>query len=138
MPTNDTQTIALASPTDVVDSIYAALQRRDLPHILSLVAPGAVWQGPPTVPWGGKHIGPDGVKRFFGQLGENFELSGVSIKDRIASGDRVVMLGSFAGKGRKTGKTAETDFAWIWEVKDGKVVAYQGLFDTAAIVTALS
>jgi hypothetical protein len=126
------------TPTDVVNSIYDAITRRDLPFVLSHVDDNVHWQGPDSIPWGGVHKGPDGVRAFFVSLVENFELSNISIHKLIASGDQVVMLGSFSGTGRRTGKPGDTDFCWIWQVHNDKIIRYQGYFDTAAIKATLN
>lgn len=86
----------------------------------------------------GKHVGCDGVKDFFAKLSENFEMSGIDVRQKIEKDDTVVFLGWFAGKGRKTGKPASTEFCWVWQVRNGLVDRYQGHFDTAAILAAIS
>lgn len=126
------------TPTQVVESIYDAIQRRDLGFVLGQLDPDVVWQGPSTIPWGGKHIGPEGVKDFFVKLSENVELRSLTLNESIASGDRVVTLGSYEGRSPKTGKSAITDYCWVWRVKDGKISSYQGLFDTALVLAALN
>lgn len=125
-------------PLDLINSIYEAFGRGDLGYILSKVTPDVSWKGPNTVPWGGTHTGPDGVKAFFAALGGNLEITGMQIRQRIAEGDSVVYAGTFEGRGRATGKAVASDFSWVWQVKNGLVSSYEGHFDTAAVMAALS
>ena len=125
-------------PLELIDSLYEAFGRGDLGYILSKVAPDVTWKGPSTVPWGGTHTGPEGVQAFFAALGGNLEITGMQVRQRITQGDSVVYAGSFEGRGRKSGKTAASDFCWVWHVKDGLVSSYEGHFDTAAVVAALT
>jgi uncharacterized protein len=126
------------TPIETIDSLIDAVKRRDLGAVLAKVAPDVSWQGPDSIPWGGIHKGPDGVKTFFTRLGENFEMSGVNVHDRFASGDNVVVLGDFQGKGRRTGKPATVGFCWVWRVKNGLVGSLQSHIDTAAVMSAIN
>ena len=125
------------TPVETVNSLIEAFERRDMGYILDHVSKNSLWQAPPTVPWGGKYIGPEGVKDFFTALAGNWEQTGFRINEQVADGYRVVTLGSFEGKGRKSGKSATSDFCWVWQVKDGMVTDFQGHFDSAAVVAAL-
>ena len=41
------------TPKQTIESVYDAFNRGDIPHIVGLVAPDAVWRQSKMVPWGG-------------------------------------------------------------------------------------
>lgn len=125
------------TPLQTVESIYAAFGRKDIEHIVGLVAPDATWRQTETVPWGGVHKGPDGARRFFSRLAETIETSTFEIEENIVVGDRVFTRGTHGGKALRTGKPAVSKFLFVWQIKDGKVAAYEGHIDSAAYDRAL-
>lgn len=56
------------TPRQIVESIYDAFNRGDIPHILNQVSPAAKWRQSPMLPWGGEYTGPDGAAEFFTRL----------------------------------------------------------------------
>jgi uncharacterized protein len=52
----------------------------------------------------------------------------------IAEGDRVAVLGSTAWRNSKTGRAVDTAKADFWTFRDGKVVEFHELYDTAALI----
>ena len=126
------------SALETVEAIYAAFGRGDAGFIIGLVAPGASWRHPATVPWGGNFIGPEGAGDFFTRLNTHFETTGFQIRENIVAGERVISLGRYEGNSRKTGKFAGGDFCFIWQIRDGKIAAYEAHLDSAAYVAALN
>ena len=49
----------------LVKDLYAAFGRRDIPAILSKIAPDFEVNQSVEVPWGGRYLGPDGLLQFF-------------------------------------------------------------------------
>ena len=126
------------TPIQTIDAVYAAFKSGDIPAILAKVAPSASWRQPATLPWGGDHVGPEGAAAFFARLDEAMETVGFEVRENIAQGDEVVSFGTYTGKGRKSGRTATSEFVFRWRVADGKIVAYVGYNDTAALAAALN
>jgi ketosteroid isomerase-like protein len=54
----------------------------------------------------------------------------------IAEGDHVAMRGSTAWRNRQTGRVVDTPKADFWTFKDGKIVEFHELYDTAAMFAA--
>ena len=124
------------TPTQTVDAVYATLGRGEPQGILALLDPAVVWQGPPSVAWGGVHHGPAGARKFLETFGSLFELADLSRERTIAQDDMVVTCGTLKGKGRITGKAATSDYAWFWQVKNGKITRFQGYIDSATLAAA--
>ena len=128
---------AVGTPTDVVNAIYDAFKRGDIPYILGQIAPGAIWQQSATLPWGGDYRGAEGAGEFFQKLDANMETLGFEPRENVVIGDEVYSFGSYTGRSRKTGRSASSDWMFRWRVKDGKVASWQSYIDTAALLKAL-
>jgi ketosteroid isomerase-like protein len=129
-----TQTLSAKA---VVESIYNAFNRGDIPFIVSHVAPDATWHQAETLPWGGQYRGPNGVVEFFQKLDAAMETVSFEVRENIECGDEVFSFGNYTGKGRKTGRIGSADWMFRWHIKDGKVVAYDSFEDTASLLAAL-
>jgi ketosteroid isomerase-like protein len=126
------------TPAQVVDSIYDAFNRGDISHIVGLVAPGADWQQPKTLPWGGDYTGPQGAAQFFAKLSAEMQTTSFGAKENIAVGDEVFSFGHYEGRSVKTGKSGRAEWMFRWRVQDGKIVSWNSYIDTAALLAALS
>jgi ketosteroid isomerase-like protein len=123
----------------IVQGIYQAFGRGDVPAIVSTLADRFEWhhRGAPAVPWGRSRSTKEDVTSFFRELAEAVEVLGFEVHDYVAQGDKVVALGVFKGRSKETGKEFEEPWAMAWTFKDGKVVDYRAYEDTAAVASAL-
>ena len=55
----------------------------------------------------------------------------------IAEGDRVVSLGTYAGKFKKTGRSFSAAFAHVWTVRGDKLARFDMHTDTAKVLEAM-
>ena len=122
----------------VVQSVFEAFGRGDIPGVLGFVAEDARWDapGPPVVPFYGRRRGHAGAAEFFTQLGSNVEFEKFEVGEFIAEGDTVVVTGSERGRVRANGKTYEMDWVLLFEVRGGKVVRFHCYDDTWAVAEA--
>lgn len=125
---------------DVVRRGYEAFGRGDINALLDLFDEQIRWvtPGPPELATSGTRTGRQEVGAFFGSVNEVFDIQRFEPKEFIAQGDRVVVLGDETSRVRATGKTLELDWVHTFTLRNGKVVAFQEFFDTAAVVAALS
>ena len=49
---------------EVVRAVYAAMAERDFDRLFELVDPACVITQDPALPWGGRHVGHDGLATF--------------------------------------------------------------------------
>lgn len=121
----------------VVRGFYAALERGDVPGMLELLDPQLKWRAPESVPWGGTFDGRKGFREFLGKLLAQPADFGREIVDWIDAGPRVVTL--LRQRGRRKGADAGYDVAevWVWTVRGGKIVDFEGYFDTATVLETL-
>jgi uncharacterized protein len=122
-----------------IQSLYAAFGRGDINAVVDGVAADVDW----TVngrrkdyPMLGSWKGQDGVQKFFEGVAEHEEVVEFSPREFFAADDRVCVLGHYAWKIRKTGRSVASDWAHIFTVRNGKVVKFREFNDTAQFAEA--
>jgi ketosteroid isomerase-like protein len=123
----------------VVQSAYAAFLAGDLAALLSALSDDIEWRipGPPDVlPFAGIHRGRRQVGEFFATLGATLEFEVFEPRELIARGNKVIVLGHRRDRFRKTGRTADTEWAEVFTLRDGRITSYIVYSDTAALVDA--
>ena len=122
----------------VVQSLFEAFGRGDLPGVLALVAEDAEWNapGPSVVPFYGERRGPDGAREFFVQLGSNVDFEKFDVGEFVAEGDSVVVTGSERGRVKGTGKTYEMDWVLLFKISGAKVTRFHCYDNTDAVAAA--
>ena len=119
---------------------YDAFGRGDINTLLESFDEQVSWvtPGPPELATSGRRTGRQEVAEFFVSVNELFDIQRFEPKDFLAQGDRVVVVGSETARARSTGNVIELDWVHVFTMRNGKVVAFQEFFDTAAVVAALS
>lgn len=128
------------SNVDLVKSAYEAFSRADIRGVLATLADNVDWylQGPSSIPMCGRRHGPQEVAEFFKIVADTEEAEKFEPKEFIAHGDDVVVLGHYRFRMKSTGRVAESDFAHVFVVQNGKIASYREYTDTAAFATALA
>lgn len=124
----------------VVQSVFEAFGRGDVPGVLSHVSEDVVWNapGPPHVPYYGERRGHAGATEFFVQLGSNVEFEMFEVGEFISEGDAVVVVGRERGRVRGTGKTFHNEWVLLFRLGGGKVTGFHCYDDTAAVAEAFA
>src|SRR5512147_325848 len=113
---------ATSTAVEVVQSLYAAFGRGDVPFILERVTPDCEWVATGDgLPYSGRYRGPAGVGEFFQKLVAAENITTFEPKEFYSNGDNVVVLGSEACTVIATGKPAKTNWAMVFRLRDGKV-----------------
>jgi steroid delta-isomerase-like uncharacterized protein len=123
----------------LVQNIYAAFGRGDIPAVMAMCAPDIDWDsiGPrKDFPLFGPRRGIAEVERFFRALPEVHQFSEFSPDEFLAGGDTVVALGHYAFTINRNGRKVATDWAMRFTIHDGKVVKFREHTDSAKIVAA--
>lgn len=123
---------ASADPAAVVRRWYAA---RD-PDLLD---PEVVWRVLPAWPEGGERRGRTAVtEAFFPDLVARFERYGVEPDGVFAAdGERVVTTGRYIGRARGAATDFSAAFVHLWTVRDGRIVRFEQVADTFALLGTL-
>jgi ketosteroid isomerase-like protein len=63
------------------------------------------------------------------------EWDGFTVHPRAfhGAGDSVIVEGRYTGTFKPTGKSMDTQFCHVWDIKDGKVTRFQQYVDTAKL-----
>jgi len=126
-------------PLSVVEEVYAAFGRGDIPAILGKLSPDVVWavegrEGDyPT--FGARH-GPDGALAFFQALGATEDITAFEPQTFHPSGDTVLVQGRIGLTLKANGRALDYAWAHVFTVRDGKVAAFKEFYDTALVVEA--
>jgi ketosteroid isomerase-like protein len=124
----------------VIQQAYAAFGRGDVDGILDLCTDNVVWEGvigaSANVPQRGIRHGKAEVREFFRQVAESVTFQRFEPREFIAQGDRVVVLGFYAGTPTSTGKKHESDWVMVFRLTGGKVSEFREFTDSAALNAA--
>jgi ketosteroid isomerase-like protein len=125
---------------DVIRRGYEAFGRGDINALLESFDEQIQWvtPGPPELATSGKRTGRQEVAEFFGAVNQAFDIQRFEPEEFIAQSDRIVVLGSETARVKTTGKVIELDWVHVFKMRNGKVVAFQEFFDTAAVVAAMN
>lgn len=126
----------------LIQNLFAAFGRGDIPSALNLLAYDVDWQSPVTrsphrmITWSAPRRGREEVAQFFQEMGqksqpERFEIIGFTAQD-----DRVVVEGRNKGRIRATGRDYEHDWVMIFTIRAGQIAGHRHFYDTADIESA--
>lgn len=121
---------------EVVRRVYEAMKERDANVMQELFADDIRVGQSPLLPWGGEYEGRDGAFTFFLTLVEHIQ-SQVTTESLFSAGDHVVQTGRTRGTVVANGASFDVPEVHVWEVRDGRVVAFQAFIDTPAMLEAL-
>jgi uncharacterized protein len=122
---------------EVIRQIYEAFARQDLEGLLTLVDLDCVVTQDPSLPWGGRHIGHDGVTAFALALIGSSD-SAVLVESLFEADGQVIQFGRSKGTVRTNGNAFDVPEVHIWTLRDGKVVVAHFAIDTPAMLAALA
>lgn len=122
----------------LVLSLYEAFRRGDIATILNSVDPQVSWEteAPASVPYSGVGRGLDMVKKFFAGIGSTMDQITLEMELFAAQGDNVVTAGRYQARIIPTGRRIDVPLVHLWTIRNGKVVRYVNLSDTAAMAEA--
>jgi ketosteroid isomerase-like protein len=120
-----------------VRGFYDAVAAGDVEAVLDLLDPEVEWRAPESLPWGGTFHGHDGVREFFARIIDQPAEFGREVQEYLEVGDRVVvLLRTFGRRKEGDGEFNVLEFH-AWTVRHGKLVDFDGTFDTATVLRAL-
>ena len=125
-----------ATPLEIVQAAYAALGAKDLAAVIDLCHPDVVLTQDPALPWGGRHVGADGLAEFAIALVGAID-SAVTPIAMFQAANQVVQYGRTAGTARASGKSFDIAECHVWTVTDGRVSEMAFFIDSAAMLEAL-
>lgn len=137
----DQAAAAMKGNVAVVDGLYQAFAKGDVPTALGFMVANIVWNEAENFPYADKnpYIGPDAVLNgVFARLGAEWEywnLKDIQLHDM--SGNRVLATLRYDAKHKTTGKVIDAQTAHWWTLRDGKITAFQQFTDTKQAAAAV-
>ncbi len=131
--------IGLDENVQVVQDLYAAFGRGDIPGLMELLAEDVDWyfnSSSEAIPFAGSWQGHDGVMTFFRKVAETCEILAFGPNEVIAMGEHVLTLGHERIRIRANGREFEADWAHLFTVRAGKIVRLREFYDTAVMAKA--
>jgi uncharacterized protein len=129
---NKMETVVMTNK-EIAQALYGYFGDGDVLAILNLLTDDIKWTCPgPTeiLPYARIYKGKQEVGDFFRLINENKEFPKFEPRTFIAEGDKVVTLGYWEAKSRKTGKAYSGDWAMAFYFRDGKVCEHKEYYDT--------
>lgn len=131
--------IATEENVQVVQDLYAAFGRGDVPALLGLLAEDVDWffnGRSQDIPYAGRWQGRQEMVDFFRTVGETCEVLAFGPNEVITLGEHVLSLGHERVRVRATGHEFETDWAHLFTVQNGQVARVREFYDTAVMAQA--
>jgi 3-oxoadipate enol-lactonase len=126
------------TPTSLVESYFAALGTGDIEGALALLTEDVIWHvdGAVGVSTVGLLQGRERVRRWLERFPQNFKPLVFAIDRLFESGDEVMAVGRFRHTVLATSRTAGSDLAIRFTVRDGQIARYQILEDSLLLARA--
>jgi ketosteroid isomerase-like protein len=124
----------------LVQSLYLAAGRGDIPAILAKLSENVRWTQPGggLLPWGGLWDGRRKVAELFQILATELEYRLFRPLEFISEGEYVVVRGTSSALVHRSQQTVSQTWVMIWTVRSGTVTTYEYFDDTAKWEAALS
>jgi uncharacterized protein len=114
-----------------VQNVYDAFNEGNINTPMATMADNIEWIEPEGDIYGGTYHGPEEVlENVFTPCLEDFEDFQVDTDEFIDGGDTIVVLGTFRGMHRTTGKHLAVPFAHVCELEDGRMTRFIDHLDT--------
>ena len=121
----------------VVQDVYTAFGRGDVPSVLALFDPAIEWreaEGNPYQPSGEPWIGPGAVlENLFMRLGAEWDGFTVHPEQFHDAGGTVVVEARYTGTFKPTGRSLRAQVCHVWKVRSGRIASFQQYVDTAQL-----
>lgn len=124
----------MSTATTIVQEVYAAFGRGDVPAILSLVASDVDWEfvASPGLAYAGRRRSRAEVAAFFEAIPRTDNIHAFEPREFLEAGSHVTVLGWERATALDTGKDFESEWVHVFTVTEGKVTRWRGFFNTAA------
>jgi len=126
------------SPAQTVQRLFPLLAEGKSAEAATLFADSVSFSiaHPPGIPWVPEVDSADGMRTFFELLQTHVRPKEFDLRQVIAEGADVVLLGHMVSEVRKTGRDIDTAFALHVTVRDGLITRYHLYEDTHAVAEA--
>ncbi len=122
----------------VVQAIYQAVARNDLPTVLQSLDENVVAHQADSLPYGGTYQGHDGFMQMGTAIFDTWADFQTQPSAFLQDGEFVIVQAVMRGKARQSGRPLDMPLTEIWRLQNGNVVEITPFYwDTAATVQLL-
>lgn len=126
---------------NLIRGLYEALGRGDVEMVLAQMDKSIEWREAENFIYadGNPYVGPQAIlEGVFMRLGEEWNGFAVAPEEWLDAGNQVVVLGTYTGTHKSTGKEVRAQFAHIWAVKGQRVLRFQQYTDTKQFASVVA
>ena len=128
--------MSIEENVQTVKDFFAAMGSGDKERLLSLAAKDIEWIIPgEDWPLAGTHRGHAGLAGVLETASKSIETS-TEVREFVAQGDRVLVVGFAKGRIKATNRTFEDDWIFAITVRDGRLTSIREYIDTQALARA--
>jgi uncharacterized protein len=130
----------MITPVETVRRFYDALGGGDVSAVLAVLDASIEWTEAERFPYySGTWLGPQAVlDNLFVPLSRDWDGFSATPHEFIGTGERIVVLGTYRGTFKKTGRVFTAAFAHVWTVRGEKLTRFDMHTDTAKVLEALT
>src|SRR6266516_32831 len=116
---------------ELIESLWDAFGRGDLDKVAAAMAESGEVVFPASLPWGGSYEGPEGFGGVLAEVVGSFaEFKAKPEMVLGADDDHVVVVANVRARSKK-GERLESRVAWLYRLRDGKILRAEVFPDTA-------
>ena len=119
---------------ELIKNLYAAFGRGDGPAVAAGMDPAIVWNEAENFPYADRnpYTGPAAIAEgIFTRFATDWDKFQVHPAEYLDAGDTIIAIGRYTGTYKPTSKSINAQFAHFWQIRDGKIIAFQQYTDTA-------
>jgi uncharacterized protein len=117
---------------DTLRGSYAALNEGDVEAALQALDSDAIWYESPELPGGDEFHGREALREFLEDFLAEWRQFHQEIEDVLVAGERYAVLIHLKAVGRTSGIEADTRYAHVWTMRNGKGIRVEGYRDQEA------
>lgn len=127
-----------AQARELIQALYAAFGSGDLPQFLSMLQPDVKWRfiGAPGLAYTTEVTGHEGMQRWLTSVAELEDIQAFEPRQMFAAPEHVTVLGWERTVAKPTGRAFECEWMHLFELKDGRVARFVGIYDSARVAAA--
>lgn len=118
---------------ETVRRAYENFRTGDVAALLEQLAEDVDWRLPEIegVPFSGARRGRGAVSEFFTSLADEQDVLSFLPREFVAQGDKVVALGSYDWRVKRTGREYGGEWAHVFTVRGGRIEGFREYMDSA-------
>lgn len=123
---------------EVIQTLYQAFHDKDFDSFLRICTSDLEWIQNEGFPGGATYRGADAVvEGVFKAFNQDWESWSFEMEQYLNAGETLVVIGSYAGRHRGSGKSFRSPAAHVYDIRDGKVCRFRQFTDTKLIWDAM-